>query len=175
MRCLKNRDPQALEWPLVLLLTWGSLLFALLSERWWGWEPCVLCMIQRVSFFLLGAHVLVLWWVARTKTVRCLVWSTLLGVWLLGQSAALYQLSWELTASPERMGGCLPSWDVLWSHYSVRDIVGLVWSAEAPCSERSPVFLGLSLAWWGVLLHAATGCLLCAAAYRNKSGLLCHP
>jgi disulfide bond formation protein DsbB len=145
----------------------GALMVAAIGLAWafevlGGFEPCPLCLEQRVPYYIgiplalaaLGAAALRAAVPARVLAVgaaACMVWAAGLGVYHAG-------VEWAFWPGPDTCGGS----------GAVTDASSLLQTLEQTtfisCSEAAGRFLGLSFAGWNVLSAGGAALLLLAAA-----------
>lgn len=133
----------------------GALTLAYVSQFFFGLEPCVLCLYQRVPYMLIIAcFALALALPAARKILALLALLLLFGEMALASFHVAVErglVTWET--------GCLDGGEVD-SIDSLRE--SLLGKTAVPCDEPAFVFLGLSMAGWNIFYAF---CLL-ILAYR---------
>jgi disulfide bond formation protein DsbB len=149
--------------------------FATLAGAWYfqfvlGYQPCHLCLIQRIPYYIVIPLSLVLTIAARAKTPRALIATGLVALLIAALcSAALgaYHagVEWAFWNGPSDCTGPLIN---LNSGGSLLDQLNSI--HVAPCDKAAWRLLGISLAGYNVLislgLAAIAGCGLLGRPYR---------
>lgn len=128
----------------------GGLGFALYLEHFRGYEPCPMCVFQRVAmlgcglFFLLGAvHGPTGWgrW----------VYAGLAG--LAGTVGALISARhvWLQGLPPDQVPACGPTLDYLIQMFPVSEVVAMILKGDGNCAKIDAAWLGISLPAWTLI------------------------
>jgi disulfide bond formation protein DsbB len=154
----------------IFVLSFATLAGALYFQFVLGYQPCHLCLIQRIPYYIVIPLSLLLALAARAKTPRLLIAAGLVAL-LIGAlcSAALgaYHagVEWGLWNGPSDCTGPLIN---LNSGGSLLDQLNAI--HVVPCDKAAWRFLGISLAGYNVLislaLAAIAGCGLLGRKYR---------
>lgn len=131
-----------------------GLLFALYLEHFRGYEPCPMCVFQRVAMLAAGAVLL----------VAALHGPRAGGRWVYAVLAYLAALTGALIAArhvwlqslpPELVPACGPTLDYLMEFMPMAEIVQLILSGDGNCAKIDAAWLGLSLPFWTMLAFIA--------------------
>lgn len=131
----------------------GALLVAVVLQQSLGWQPCPLCIAQRICIAVAGTLALAAWLSHRCGLAERLLRLFASGAALLGIYAAYEQLL--LVWGPPQMT-CGPGLKVYLAELADR-FPSLGWLLEGPadCAEAVNSLLGLPLAAWVALLLSA--------------------
>jgi disulfide bond formation protein DsbB len=149
--------------------------FATLTGAWYfqfvlGYQPCHLCLIQRIPYYIVIPFSLVLAIAARTKTPRQVVAAGLIALLIAALCSAglgTYHagIEWGFWEGPSDCTGPLIN---LNSGGSLLDQLNA--THVVPCDKAAWRFLGISLAGYNVVislaLAAIAGCGLLGRKYR---------
>lgn len=124
--------------------------YALFAQHVQGFEPCMLCMVQRVFVCLAGGFALLaaLHGPGRTgaRVYGLLVaLSSAGGAYVAARHVYLQQLA--LTA-PEKLDGCAPSFEYALENYGPLKFLGTIFIRDQDCGVIDWTFLGLSMPTW---------------------------
>lgn len=145
----------------IFLISIMSLIFVLVSQYVFGFEPCILCIYQRVPYVitaLMGITGLILLHREKIRATTNLILlcaviffaESLLAFYHVGVEQHWWRSIFESCAAPDLTG-------------SASDILKLIEQAQAvPCDQVAWRFLGLSMATHNIFLALvlALGCLL---------------
>ncbi len=154
-----------------LLLAAGAILAALGFEHLGGYQPCALCLMQRIPYYLgipLAALTALAAGLRAPATLVALLFALFAALMLGNAGLAAYHagVEWGFWEGP---AACAPSVGV----GSAADMLNQLETTHAPsCTEASWRFLGLSFAGWNVLVCAvlaALGALGAARAYGSST------
>jgi disulfide bond formation protein DsbB len=154
-------------WAIASVLLCGGLLSgALIMEHGLGLEPCPLCLMQRIWFFIGG-----LW------AVVALAHSPRLGIYpaltltsaLVGAGFALRQLYLQ-SLPPDQVPACGPGITYMLQNFPLGEAIAAMTRGTGDCAVVSWSFLGISLPGWALLGFAALG----ACAIQQWRTLLRH-
>ena len=138
----------------ILLACVVPLATAYAGQYGFGLEPCILCLYQRIPFFLNGfLAILLLFGPVRGRWRDALVWLCA-GLFFANSALAFYHVGVEhhWWAAATGCGGTLPS------QLSLTDLnQALSHKREKPCDEVTFAILGLSIATYNVAYSAALG------------------
>lgn len=128
----------------------AGMIFALYLEHYRGYEPCPLCVFQRVAMIVAGLVFLV----AALRAPRAA------GRWVYGLLTALSAATgaaiagrhvWLQSLPPEQMPACGPTLDYLLDMLPFTEVVSLVLKGDGNCARIDAAWLGLSLPAWTLL------------------------
>ena len=125
-----------------------------------GYEPCLLCLLQRWIMILLGV-VLLLALLHRPRHWGMRVYGLLvLLIGTLGASVAARQV-WLQMQPPSDSGLCMPSsWSYLINNFPLMQAFKMLVAGSQECGQVQWMFWGLSMAGWSMVffvLFAALG------------------
>ncbi|MGQ0501812.1 MAG: disulfide bond formation protein B [Panacagrimonas sp.] len=129
----------------------AGLAFALYLQHFRGFEPCPMCIFQRVAMggtaiaLLLGAlHAPVAWgrWVYAGLAAA----SSLIGAFIAGRHVWLQHLP------ADQVPACGPTLDYLLGMLPVSEVVQMVLRGDGNCAKIDAAWLGLALPTWTLVL-----------------------
>ena len=125
----------------------GGLGFALYLQHFKGFEPCPMCIFQRVAmlatgfFFLLGAlfnPVNIGRWIVAVLADL----SALAGAFIAGRHV------WLQNLPPDQVPACGPTLDYLMEFMPLAEVVQLILKGDGNCAIIDAAFMGISLPAW---------------------------
>jgi protein dithiol:quinone oxidoreductase len=130
--------------------------YALFAQHVQGFEPCMLCMVQRFFMCLLGVSALFAaihnpkghWWIF--WGLLCATWATL-GAYIAGRHVYLQSLP------PDQLEGCSPNIEYILNNYEVMRIFQTIFIRDQDCGVIDWTFLGQSMPRWVLLWFVAMG------------------
>jgi disulfide bond formation protein DsbB len=123
-----------------------------------GFQPCPLCLVQRLLIAILGLLFLTATsWRLRQRTGRRLGKAIVL-LTLLGAAAAGYQL-WLQHYMASTLATCLPPLAYLLSAFPPAEAFSLILKNPAGCNDIQWIFMGLSLPAWTSVSFVGFGVL----------------
>jgi protein dithiol:quinone oxidoreductase len=133
-----------------------GLAFALYLQHFQGYEPCPMCIFQRVAmgaagvFFLLGAlH-------APTGGGRW-VYAGLAGLAAIGGALIAARHVWLQNLPADQVPACGPTLDYLLGMLPVMEVVQMVLKGDGNCAKIDAQWLGLSLPAWTLVAFIGLG------------------
>jgi len=145
----------------LILFSFASLAFAYTSEHMFGLLPCVLCIYQRIPFFVV--LVLSLLSLAFKGKIR-LALVALCGIAILtGAGIAAYHVGVE-HGKFHVEGGCESNDAVPTTLEEMRN--QLIGKAAAPCDKPQFIFLGISMAGWNFFFSSFIGAYTLILAWQ---------
>lgn len=127
-----------------------GLLFALYLQHFKGYEPCPMCIFQRVAmlgsglFFLVGAlhgpRAAGRWVYAGLAALAAAIGAGIAGrhVWLQG-------------LPPDQVPACGPTLDYLMDMFPLSEVVTMILKGDGNCAKIDAQWLGISLPGWTLL------------------------
>jgi disulfide bond formation protein DsbB len=112
-----------------------------------GFQPCPLCIMQRVCILFILLFLLIEFYLPKKNRF-------IIGLLILFSLAGLYFSSrqlWLQALPAEEAPACLPSLDVLIHYFPWQDTVNALFWGAGDCAEVSWRFLGLSMPAWTAL------------------------
>lgn len=150
--------PRALFF-IVFLFCAGLIAYALFAQYVQHYEPCMLCMVQRVFVVALGLSALLAalhnprGWGYKIYGLLCALWATI-GAYVAGRHVYLQSLP------PEQLEGCSPSFEYVMKNYELGKMFRTFFIRDQDCGVIDWVFLGMSMPRWVLICFIALG-LLC--------------
>lgn len=134
----------------------GLMVYALFAEHVLGYEPCPLCVFQRVAVIALGLAFLVAAIHAPGKPGRMVYGLVLAAIALAGAGVAGRHL-WLQSLPPERVPSCGPGLDYMLEAFPFMDMLKTVLSGSGECAEIDWRFLGLAMPAWVLMALVLLG------------------
>lgn len=151
----------------------AGLAFALYLQHFQGYEPCPMCIFQRVAMagagivFLLGA-------LHGPRRAGRWVYATLAVLASAGGAAIAGRHVWLQSLPADQVPACGPTLDYLLGMLPVMEVVTMVLKGDGNCAKIDAAWLGVSLPAWtliafiGFVLYAL---LLPVLARKNINSL----
>lgn len=134
---------------LVALVSFALLGVAFYMEYQMGLEPCPLCMLQRIAFFLIGVFSLISFIGRDVSWQRKLAWPIVV-LSLLGAGLAVRHL--YLQSLPmEELPACLPGLSYMFEVFPWQEIMQAMIMGTGECGDVLWTFLGLSIPGWTLI------------------------
>ena len=132
--------------------------YALYAQHVLGYEPCPLCILQRVAVIALGALFLLAWLHApRPRGTR--IYAVLLGLTALIGALVAWRHLWIIAQPPGTVAECGASLDYMLDVLPLREVLAKVLSGSGECAKVDWRFLGLTMPAWVLTCLAALGAL----------------
>lgn len=128
----------------------AGLAFALYLEHYKGYEPCPMCIFQRIAMaaagvvFLLGA-------VHGPRSRAQWAYGVLAALAALAGALIAWRHVWLQGLPPDQVPACGPTLDYLLGLFSWAEVVQMVLRGDGNCAKIDAQFLGLSLPFWTML------------------------
>ena len=133
-----------------------------------GLEPCPLCVLQRIGFFLLGIFSLITAMVYRIAILRFIFASLAFLSSLAGMAIAARQV-WLQHLPAGQAPACGPGLYFIIKNWPLGDAIKLMLKGTAECSVVTWKFLNLSIAEWSLLLFFGFAiCLFALFFWRER-------
>lgn len=132
------------------IFTSSSLLAAYYLQYFQGLEPCPLCTLQRIIYFLLAALFLIATIHGPAAIGRKIYASFVILLSLLGCFLGARHV-WLQNLPKDQIPACGPSWDVLVNNFPLIDVFRIALKGNGDCAIVSWKMLGLTLAEWSLL------------------------
>lgn len=140
---------------LVAFLMCAALMgYAFYSEYVLGFEPCMLCMVQRFLVSSVGLTALVAAlhnpksWGWKVYGGFTALWSAI-GIYIAGRHVYLQSLS------PEELDGCAPSLKYALEYFAPLQVLKTIFIRDQDCGVVDWTFLGLSMPNWVLFFFIA--------------------
>lgn len=141
----------------------GLMGFALYSEHVLGFEPCPLCVFQRIAVIALGVVFLAAA-VHNASGGSRFVYAGLAGlVALCGAGVAGWHVRLQNLPADE-VPACGPDLSYMLNNFPLTDVLTMVFTGSGDCAEIDWSLLGLSMPGWVLLFMVALGA---AAVWNN--------
>jgi len=146
------------------------LAYALYAQLVEGFEPCPLCIFQRIAFAALGLVFLLGALHGPRKRNGRVGYAVVGGISALAGIGVAGKHVW-MQVFPPAMPSCAPGWDYLVQTNSWLGVMQKVLGAKADCSNIDWSFLGLSMPAWSLVCFVVLGAwLLHSALRRDRAG-----
>lgn len=146
----------------------GLLAYAYYLQYFEDQDPCPLCMVQRVAFYLLGAVFLI---AALHGPARRggLVYGMLgFVVAALGAAVAARHV-WLQYLPADKVPACGPDLAYMIKRFPLSDVFGKVLMGSGQCAEAGWKFLGLTIAGWSLLWLVLLGLFALYVGLRKQT------
>ena len=142
--------------------------YALYAQHVLGFEPCPLCIFQRVAYIALGLVFLVGAVVAPARSSG----RALLGVLALVPAVAGVGIAarhvWMQHLPADQVPSCGPPLEFLRETFPLVTVVKKVLTGSGQCAKIDWTFLGLSMPQWSLLTFAVLASWAVYAAFRRR-------
>ena len=141
-----------------------ALLYSLYAQYVLTFEPCPLCIMQRVSMCFLGVASFVgVFCCKKNRLLTLLALEVVLAAF--GLFFALRQI-WLESLPVENSGVCMPGLDLLIHYLPPREIMKLLFWGERSCGDVTWHGFGLSMATWSSMCFSVIILILLGLIYR---------
>lgn len=156
---------------LFLLIAIASALlfgYALFAEYVQGYQPCMLCIVQRLFVGLAGIIALLAAIHAPGRS-GLRVYGALAalaaagGAYVAGRHVYLQQLP------PELLDGCAPSFEYALQNYDALKFLGTIFIRDQDCGVIDWTFLGMSMPMWTLICFAALALAALVAGFSRAT------
>ncbi|MTD11707.1 disulfide bond formation protein B [Acinetobacter sp. YIM 103518] len=128
--------------------------FALYLEYVQGFEPCPLCVFQRVGLIALGVVSLIAFIHNPASNIMKRVYALLGSVGILWSAGVAARHVWLQNLPPDQVPSCGPGLDYLVDALPLKSVLSQVLSGSGECAVVDWSFLGQSLPVWSFLFFA---------------------
>jgi disulfide bond formation protein DsbB len=132
--------------------------YALYAQHALGYEPCPLCIFQRVAVIALGALFL-LAWLHGPRVTGARVYAALLGLTALLGAFVAWRHLWIIAQPPGTVAECGASLDYMLDVLPLREVLAKVLSGSGECAKVDWRFLGLTMPAWVLISLVGLGAL----------------
>ena len=129
-------------------------------------EPCPLCIVQRVSFVLIGLICLVAT-IHNPKTWGNKVYGILGAVSAVAGAAVAGRHVWLQNLPPDQVPECGPGLEYMMRVFPFRQVVDMVFTGSGECAEVVWRFLGLTIPGWTLVIYLGIMLLALYQAFRS--------
>jgi len=144
----------------------GLLGFAYYLQYVEGQDPCPLCMVQRVAFFVLGAVFLLAALHGPARRGRLIYGLTAFVIAGLGASVAARHV-WLQNLPKHLVPSCGPDLAYMLKRFPLLDTLTTVLKGSGECAEAAWKFLGLTIAGWSLFWLMTLGSFALYLALRK--------
>ena len=140
--------------------------YAFFAQYVLGYQPCMLCMVQRVFVSAVGVVALVAF-LHGPRQFGMRIYAVLAtlcavgGAYIAGRHVYLQQLP------PEQLEGCAPSFEYALSNYDALKFLKTIFIRDQDCGVIDWTFLGLSMPGWVFLCFVVLGVGALWAGFRR--------
>jgi disulfide bond formation protein DsbB len=143
--------------------------YALFAQHVQGYEPCPLCMFQRVAMVGLGLVFLIAGLHSPPGALARVY--AVLGVAVAGLGAAIAgRHVYIQNLPPDRVPECTPGLDYLVEVFPLTEVVRKVLTGSGECAEVDWSFLGLSMPAWVLVWFVLLGGLAVVTNWSRLGG-----
>lgn len=147
----------------------GLMGYALYSQHVLGYEPCPLCIFQRVAVLALGA-VFLLAAVHGPGPRGRRAYSLPLLLAAAGGAGVAGRHLWLQSLPPERVPACGPGLDYMLESFPFTEVLQTVLSGSGECAEINWRFLGLAMPAWVLISLVLLGAFGVWNNWRRAAG-----
>ncbi|MCO4784976.1 MAG: disulfide bond formation protein B [Marinomonas atlantica] len=151
---------------LVALVSFALLGTAFYMEYQMGLEPCPLCMLQRIAFFMIGVFALISALGHNASWQRKLAWPIVI-LSLLGAGLAIRHLYLQSLPMDE-LPACLPGLSYMFEVFPWQEIMQAMIMGTGECGDVMWTFLGLSIPGWTLVAFATMALINLWIAIKSK-------
>ena len=130
--------------------------YALYAQHVLGYEPCPLCIFQRVGVAAIGAAFLVAA-LHHPRGWGRYVYAILVGLAALATAGVAGRHVYIQNQPPGTVPSCGAPLDVMLQYSPLTEVVRKVLTGSGECGTIDWVFLGLSMPWWVLIWAVALG------------------
>lgn len=130
-------------------------------------EPCPLCMVQRVAFYLLGLVFLVAAWHGPARRGRMMYGIAAFVIAGLGAAVAARHV-WLQNLPKHLVPACGPDLAYMLQRFPLAETIAKVLKGSGECAEAGWHFLGLTIAGWSLFWLVTLGLFALLLALRRR-------
>lgn len=134
-------------------------------------EPCPLCILQRLAFFVMGVFFLIggLHNPGRIGYRVYAVLVTLAG--LAGSGVAIRHL-WLQSLPPDQVPTCGPGLEYMLANFPLTESISMIFRGSGTCATVNWTFLGLAMPAWTLISYVLLMTAALIWGFRRKPGEL---
>ena len=132
-----------------------------------GYEPCPLCIFQRIGVLLVGLVALVAGIHGPGRTGRR-VYGGLGALFALAGAGVAARHLWLQNLPPEAVPDCGPGLDYMFDVFPMLDALKLVFKGSGECANVDWALLGLSMPGWVLIAFVALALFLLWVGFRRQ-------
>jgi len=136
----------------------GLIAYALYSQHVLGYEPCPLCIFQRVAVIALGV-VFGLAWLHGPGLRGARIYAGLLALAALAGSLIAWRHLWIIAQPPGTVAECGAGLDYMLDVLPLHEVLAKVLTGSGECAKVDWRFLGLTMPAWVLVSLVALGAL----------------
>lgn len=133
----------------------GGMAFALWLEHFRGYEPCPMCIFQRVAMIAAGLAFLGGALHGPRGAAGQWAWSGLAALAASAGAGIAARHVWLQNLPPDQVPACGPTLDYLRELFPLGEVVMMVLKGDGNCAKIDAQWLGLSLPAWTMLAFVA--------------------
>lgn len=145
---------------LAAVVCFSLLGFALYSQHYLGFQPCPLCIFQRIAVIALGVAFIVAALVPARARIAGIAASMLIGLVALAGAVVSGRHLYLQTLPPRapgEIGGCGAPLQHLWNVNPASEFLAKVFRGTGDCSQVDWSFLGVPMPGWVLIWVVALG------------------
>ncbi len=128
----------------------GGMAFALYLEHFRHYEPCPMCILQRIAMIAAGGVFLVGALHGPRGAARW-VYAAISGLASMGGAGVAARHVWLQSLPPDQVPACGPTLDYLLDMLPVMEVVTMVLKGDGNCAKIDAAWLGISLPGWTLI------------------------
>jgi len=133
-----------------------------------GQEPCPLCMVQRLAFFVVGA-VFLAGALHGPQRMGTITYGVSAFVFAAFGAAVAARHVWLQHLPKHLVPECGPGLDYMLKKFPLADVLSKVLKGSGECAEAGWTFLGLTIAGWSLAWFIALGILAIGVALYARA------
>lgn len=134
----------------------GLLGYAYFSQYVLGYEPCPLCIFQRIGVFLVGLVALIAA-IHGPGRVGRRVYGVVAALFAAAGAVVAGRHLWLQSLPPDEVPDCGPGLDYMFEVFPLLDAFKLVFEGSGECAEIDWALLGLSMPGWVFIAFVGLG------------------
>ncbi len=140
--------------------------YAYYSQYVLGYEPCPLCIFQRIGVFLVGLVALVAA-IHGPGRIGRRVYGVFAAVFAAAGAFVAGRHLWLQNLPPEQVPDCGPGLDYMFEVFPLLDAFKMVFEGSGECAEVDWALLGLSMPGWVFIAFVGLGVYSLWAGFRQ--------
>lgn len=142
--------------------------FAYYSQYFLGFEPCPLCILQRVAFMIMAVGGLAGALHGSRGGLRWLYAGSVFAGGLWGIATAGRHV-WIQSLPPSEVPECGPGFDYMVEYFSLGEAVASAFTGAGECAEVDWTFLGLAMPAWTLIWYVVLMTITALTLRKNRS------
>lgn len=149
---MKSKKYSRLIYFIGFLISAGAVLIAILLQIKDNLSPCPLCVLQRIGFLGVALFTLIATFHGPLKRIANVIYSSLILLFaIFGGLVAIRQVFLEVYPS-DAPHGCGIGIGYMFHNLPLQDFLMLMFNGTSDCAAMQWSFLGLSMAFWSIIL-----------------------